>query len=71
MVVTSDGQPVAVLLPVSGANLQSVLSALRSVRATLALTELQKAAEANGTSALSEAEIDAEIDAVRQSRRRK
>ena len=71
LVVTSQGQPVAVLLPVSAESLKAVLSALRSVRAMLALSELQQAAEINGTSGLSETEIDAEIDAARQSRHRK
>jgi prevent-host-death family protein len=71
LIVTSQGKPVAVLLPISGESLENLLSALRSVRATLALTELQQSAEANGTSDLSDAEIEAEIDAARCDRHRK
>ncbi len=71
LIVTSQGKPVAVLLPVGPESLKAVLSALRSARATLALEALQQEAEANGTAGLSDAEIDAEIDAVRNARHRK
>jgi prevent-host-death family protein len=70
LIVTSQGQPVAVLLPINAESLEPTLSTLRSVRAMLAIEALQKAAEANGTSGLSTEEIDAEIDAVRQARHR-
>jgi prevent-host-death family protein len=71
MIVTSQGQPVAVLQPIDAESMEPTLAALRSVRAMLALEALQKAAETNGTASLSKAEIDAEIAAARQSRRRK
>ena len=68
MIVTSQGQPVAVLLPITAESLEPTLSTLRSVRAMVALEALQKAAEANGTAELSMNEIDEEILAARQSR---
>jgi prevent-host-death family protein len=71
LIVTSQGQPVAVLLPINAQSLESTLSALRSVRAVQAQVALQQAAEANGTSSLSMDDIDAEIIAVRQTRHRK
>jgi prevent-host-death family protein len=71
LIVTSQGQPVAVLLPVSSESLKAVLSALRSVRAMVALVALQQTAEDNGTSGLSITDIDAEIDDVRHARHRK
>ena len=71
LVVTSQGQPVAVLLPVNAESLEPTLSALRSVRAVQAQVALQQAAEVNGTSGLSIDEINAEIKAVRQTRARK
>jgi hypothetical protein len=66
LIVISQGEPVAVLLPVNAKSLEPTLSALRSVRAALAQIALQEAANANGTSGLSLDEIDAEINAVRQ-----
>jgi prevent-host-death family protein len=70
LIVTSQGQPVAVLLPINAESLEPTLSKLRSVRSLLALEALQKAAEAKGTCGLSMKEIDAEIAAARQTRRR-
>jgi PHD/YefM family antitoxin component YafN of YafNO toxin-antitoxin module len=71
LIVTSQGQPVAVLLPISAKSLEPTLSALRSVRAVQAQLALQQAADANGTSDLSMDDIDAEIVAARQTRHRK
>jgi len=71
LIVTSQGQPVAVLLPINAKSLESTLAALRSVRAVQAQAALQQAADANGTSGLSKDEIDAEIIAARQNRHRK
>jgi prevent-host-death family protein len=71
LVVTSQGQPVAVLLPISATSLEPTLSALRSVRAVQAQVALQQAADANGTSGLPMSDIDAEISAARQTRHRK
>ena len=70
LIVTSQGQPVAVLLPIDAKSLESTLSALRSVRAVQAQAALQQAAEANGTFSLSMDDIDAEIIATRQTRHR-
>ena len=70
LIVTSQGQPVAVLRPINPENLEPTLSTLRSVRAMLALEALQKAAEANGTADISMSEINKEIQAARQSRHR-
>ena len=68
LIVTSQGRPVAVLLPINAKSLEPTLSALRSVRAVQAQIALQQAADANGTSGLSMDDIDAEIKAVRQAR---
>jgi len=71
LIVTSKGQPVAVLLGVVEASLESTRSLLRSVRALQAQAALQQAAVANGTANLTMSDIDAEIAAVRRNRRRK
>ncbi len=70
LVITSNGQPVALLLPAVGASVESTRALVRSVRALQAQTALQQAGVANGTSSLSAHEIDAEIAAVRRARRR-
>jgi prevent-host-death family protein len=71
LVVTSKGQPVAVLLRIADASLASTRALLRSVRALQAQAALQQAAAVNGTAGLSMSEIDADIAATRRARHRK
>lgn len=71
LVITSNGQPVALLLPTVGASMESTRALVRSVRALQSQTALQQAAVANGTASLSAAEIDAEIAAARLARGRR
>ena len=71
LVVTAKGQPVAVLLRIASASVESTRALVRSVRALQAQAALQQAATAGGTSDLSMADIDAEIAASRRARRRK
>jgi prevent-host-death family protein len=71
LVVTSKGQPVAVLMRVASASVESTRSLLRSVRALQAQAGLQQAAAASGAAKMSMSEIDAEIAASRRARHRK
>lgn len=71
IIITSNGQPVAVLMRIAAASLESTRALLRSVRALQAQAALQQAAAANGTAGLSMSDIDAEIAAARRARRRK
>jgi hypothetical protein len=71
LIVTSKGQPVAVLLRIASASVQSTRALLRSVRALQAQAGLQQAAAGSGAPELSMADIDAEIAASRRARRRK
>jgi hypothetical protein len=71
LVITSKGQPVAVLLRIATASLESTRALLRSVRALQAQAALQQAAQASGTAGLSMSDIDAEIASTRRARRRK
>jgi hypothetical protein len=71
VIVTAEGQPVAVLLRTDAASLAPTLAALRSVRALRAQAALQKAAAAQGTDQLGLSDIDAEIAAARHARRRR
>lgn len=71
LVVTSKGQPVAVLMRLASASVESTRALLRSVRALQAQSALQQAAAASGTAELSMSDIDAEIAVARRARRRK
>jgi antitoxin (DNA-binding transcriptional repressor) of toxin-antitoxin stability system len=65
LVVTAKGKPVAVLLRIAAASVESTRALLCSVRALQAQAALQQAAAANGTADLSMSDIDAEIAAAR------
>lgn len=68
MVVTSNGRPVAVLTAVDAGNVEQSLAAWRQVRATQAISDIQRQSVRNGTAELSMEEIDDEIAKVRQLR---
>ncbi len=65
VVITSRGRPVALLLGVSGENLEDTVRAVRHARAELAVSRMRRIASENG---LKTGEIDAEIEAVRRER---
>jgi antitoxin (DNA-binding transcriptional repressor) of toxin-antitoxin stability system len=71
LVITAKGQPVAVLLRIAAASVESTRALVRSVRALQAQAGLQQAAAVSGTAGLSMSDIDAEIAASRRTRRRK
>ena len=71
LIITSNGQPVALLLRIAAASVESTRSLLRSVRALQAQAALQQVAATNGTAALTTPDIDAEIAAARRARHRK
>ena len=68
MVVTSNGRPVAILSAVTEENLEETLAAIRRSRAVAAVSEIQGRSVKRGTDAITPAEIDAEISAVRRAR---
>jgi prevent-host-death family protein len=70
LVVTEQGEPVAVLVPIDAQSLGPTLSTLRSVRALQAQAALQEAARQNETGRLRMADIDGEIAAARKARRK-
>lgn len=71
LIITANGRPVAVLLRIAAASVQSARSLARSVRALQAQATLLQTATANGPTGLSMSGIDAEIAAARRARRRK
>jgi antitoxin (DNA-binding transcriptional repressor) of toxin-antitoxin stability system len=70
MVITSNGKPVALLSGVTEKNLEKTLLSLRRTRALMALDEMQKGSLKMGLNHLPDAAIEAEIKAVRKSRKR-
>jgi antitoxin (DNA-binding transcriptional repressor) of toxin-antitoxin stability system len=70
MVITSNGRPVAILAEVSESNLEESLAAFRQARAIDAVAALQRRSVARGNSGLTDADIAAEIAAVRKARTR-
>ena len=70
VVVTEQGEPLALFLPIDAQSLEPTLSTLRSVRALQAQAALQEAARHHSTHQLTLAEIDEEIAAARQARRK-
>jgi prevent-host-death family protein len=70
MVITSNGRPVAILAAVSESNLEESLAAFRQARAVDAVAALQREAVGSGADSITDAEIQAEIAAVRRARAR-
>jgi antitoxin (DNA-binding transcriptional repressor) of toxin-antitoxin stability system len=70
VVVTSNGRPIAILSAVSESNVEESLSAIRQARAAEALMSLQRRSVERGTDGITMEEINTEIKAVREKRKR-
>jgi antitoxin (DNA-binding transcriptional repressor) of toxin-antitoxin stability system len=70
MVITNNGKPVALLTPLSDKTLEDTLSAVRRAKAINAVKAMQRQSMKSGTDKLSMEEIDSEIKASRQRRKR-
>ena len=70
MVVTNNGRPVAILSTVGDSNVEESLAAIRRARAMSAVANLQRSSVQRGLDKMSQAEIEAEIRAVRRNRAR-
>ena len=68
LVVTSKGNPIAVLSATTASTLDASLAALRQARAQLAVGAMQRRARETGADQLTLEDVNAEIDAVRRSR---
>ncbi|HMO49261.1 MAG TPA: type II toxin-antitoxin system Phd/YefM family antitoxin [Rubrivivax sp.] len=69
-VVTRNGRPFALLVPTRPEDVEKHLRTLRAARFGAAFERLQAQARASGADQLTDADIQAEIDAVRAERRR-
>ena len=70
MIVTSNGRPFASRASIDESNVEESLAAFRRVRAIGAVAALQRRSVEQGTDRISPREIDGEIRAVREKRRR-
>jgi len=64
----SGSQPRALMVPITGRTLEPTVQAIRRARAVEALDAMNARAAALGNDAMTMGEIDAEIDAARQTR---
>ena len=67
-VITNNGKPTLLMLDISENNFEETIRAVRQARAMIAFNSMRAVAAKNGY--LSKSEIDAEITAMRQKRRR-
>lgn len=65
-VVTRNGKPIALLVPTAPTEVEERLRALRLASFGATVRRIQQQAAANGAAALTEADIQREIDAVRR-----
>lgn len=68
VVLTSRGKPVALLLSVSGDDLEETVQLVRRARAQAAASRMRKEAAERGLDRMSPEEIEAEIEAARSER---
>ena len=68
LVITSNGQPMAILAHVDADSMESSLKAWRQVRVKQAVEEMQLESVRRGNDTMTMEEIDAEISASRRSR---
>jgi len=69
LVVTSHGQPVAVIVPVTGEGLEDKLRAIRQAEFQQTVSKIQRQSVRRGADKITPAEIDAEIARTRKARK--
>ncbi len=65
-IITDNGKPAALMMSISEDSFEDVLAMVRQMKAKRAFEEIQAQAQAMFPSGLTEAEIQAEIDAARK-----
>ena len=68
-VITDNGKPTLLMLDISQDNFEEIVKAVRRAKATIAFNAMQNIGATNGY--MSEDEINAEIQSVRNERRKK
>jgi antitoxin (DNA-binding transcriptional repressor) of toxin-antitoxin stability system len=70
IVITNNGKPIALLTPLSGADIEDTLTAVRRARAATALKQIRDLSEKKGLSEITMEEINQEIQEYRKSKKR-
>jgi prevent-host-death family protein len=68
VIITSRGKPVALLLGISGEDLDETVRLVRRARAQAAVSRMRKAATSEGPDSMTYVEIEEEISAARSER---
>ena len=71
MVLTSNGRPVAIMTSVNESTLEPKLRAIRAARAIMAVNAVQAKSLRSGKAAIKLEEINKEVSAVRDGRRKR
>ena len=66
IIITTNGKPSALLIPISGSNIEQVLSAIRQAFAMQAVASMQEGSIKKGTDTLTLNDINAEIHSERK-----
>ncbi len=70
IVITNNGKPIALLTPLSDADMEDTVSAVRRARAITALKKIQSLSLKKGLSEMTMEEINQEIQEYRKSKKR-
>ena len=71
VIVTANGKPIALLLGIDEGDLEETALAVRQAKAQRALSRMRRDAAIRGLDQMSAVQIDAEIRAAREKRRRR
>ena len=69
LIITNNGNPVALMTPVNSENLEETMLAFRRARALQALSSIHRAAITSGKNKTTKAEIEKEIKSSRKKRK--
>jgi antitoxin (DNA-binding transcriptional repressor) of toxin-antitoxin stability system len=70
MILTSNGKPIALMTPISESNMESTVRSMRKARALAAVGAMQTRSLQNGNDSTALQEINNEIKAARQGRKK-
>ncbi len=69
LIITNNGNPIALMTPVNSENLEETILAFRRSRALQALSSIHREAAASSKDKITQAEIEKEIKTVRKKRK--
>ena len=69
LIITNNGNPIALMTPVNSENLEETMLAFRRSRALRALSSIHREASVSGKNKITQSEIEKEIKTVRKKRK--